>query len=38
MLWTDVASRTVNKANLDGSNRTILVDNSMRVPGTVIAV
>ncbi|CAI8033011.1 Low-density lipoprotein receptor-related protein 4, partial [Geodia barretti] len=32
MFWTDVASRTISKAKLDGSNVTILVSDSMRVP------
>lgn len=33
MLWIDVASRSINRAYLNGSEKMTLIDSDMRTPG-----
>lgn len=33
MLWIDVASRSINRAYLNGSEKVTLIDSDMRTPG-----
>ena len=33
MFWIDVASRSINRAYLNGSEKMTLIDSDMRTPG-----
>ena len=34
MYWIDVAARSINRACLNGTGKTTLIDSDMRTPGT----